>query len=99
MWGALSDQTAGLKLARTIASAPCQSSHSLVPKPQNLHHILLSHTLLRKPGGPGSSIYIPHQQGDPVIPPDSGFPFRHLLRLVELRWSYSSPPPHGKTNN
>jgi hypothetical protein len=23
------------------------------------------------------------------------FPFRRLLRLAELRWRYSTPPPHG----
>jgi hypothetical protein len=25
------------------------------------------------------------------------FPFRRLLRLAELRWRYSTPPPHGNT--
>jgi hypothetical protein len=25
------------------------------------------------------------------------FPFRRLLRLAELRWRYSTPPPRGKT--
>jgi hypothetical protein len=24
------------------------------------------------------------------------FPFRRLLRLIGLRWRYSTPPPHGK---
>jgi hypothetical protein len=31
-------------------------------------HILLSHLRLTQPGGPGSSIYIPQEQGSPVIP-------------------------------
>jgi hypothetical protein len=26
-------------------------------------------------------------------PPGTGFPFRHLLRLAELRWKYSTQPP------
>jgi hypothetical protein len=29
---------------------------------------------------PGPRIYIPHEQGGPVIPPGTGFPFRCLLR-------------------
>jgi hypothetical protein len=28
-----------------------------------------------QPGGPGPSIYIPQEQGSPVIPPGTGFPF------------------------
>jgi hypothetical protein len=28
-----------------------------------------------QPGGPGPRIYIPQEQGDPVIPPGTGFPF------------------------
>jgi hypothetical protein len=27
--------------------------------------------------------------------PQALFPFLHLLRLVGLRWRYSTPPPHG----
>jgi hypothetical protein len=34
----------------------------------------------------------PQEQGGPVIPPDTGFPFRRLLRLAGLRWRYSNPP-------
>jgi hypothetical protein len=45
-------------------------------------HILLSHLRLPQPGGPGSRIYIPQEQGDPVIPPGTGFPFCRLLRLA-----------------
>jgi hypothetical protein len=44
---------------------------------------------LPQPGGPGSRIYIPQEQGGPVIPPGTGFPFCRLLRLawttVEVR--------------
>jgi hypothetical protein len=56
-------------------------------------YILLSHLRLAQPGGPGSRIYIPQEQGGPVIPPGTGFPFCRLLRLTGLRWRYSNMPP------
>jgi hypothetical protein len=37
----------------------------------------------------------PQEQGGPVIPLGTGFPFCRLLRLAGLRWRYSNPPPHG----
>jgi hypothetical protein len=37
---------------------------------------------LLQPGGPGSRIYIPQEQGGPFIPTGSGFPFCLLLRLA-----------------
>jgi hypothetical protein len=49
--------------------------------------------------GQAPVIYIPQEQGGPVIPPGTGFPFRRLLRLAGLRWRYSIPPPHGITHN
>jgi hypothetical protein len=61
-------------------------------------HILLSHLRLPQPGGPGPRIYIPQEQRGPVIPTDTGFPFRRLLLLARLRWRYCSPPPHGQSN-
>jgi hypothetical protein len=48
-----------------------------------------------QPGGPGPSIYIPLEKCGPVIPLETGFPFRRLLRLAVLRWRYSTPQPHG----
>jgi hypothetical protein len=45
-------------------------------------HILLSHLRLPQPGGPGSRIYIPKEQGGPDISPGSAFPFFRLLRLA-----------------
>jgi hypothetical protein len=62
-------------------------------------HILLSHRRLPEPGRPGPRIYIPQEQGAPVIPPANGFPFRHRLRLPELRWRYSDPPAHRSLTN
>jgi hypothetical protein len=32
-----------------------------------------------------SRVYIPQEQGGPVIPPGTGFPFQRLLRLTGLR--------------
>jgi hypothetical protein len=40
----------------------------------------------------------PQEEGGPVIPPGTGFPFRRLLLLAGLRWRYSNPPPRGATN-
>jgi hypothetical protein len=79
----------------TIASGPCQSSHSRVQVPQNSGHILRPDLRLPQPGGPGPRIYIPQEQGGSVIPPGTGFPFRRLLRLAGLRWRYCNQPPHG----
>jgi hypothetical protein len=45
----------------------------------------MSHLRLPQPGGPGSYIYFPQEQGGPVIPPDTGSPFHHLLRLAGLK--------------
>jgi hypothetical protein len=53
-------------------------------------HILLPQFLrLPQPGESGPRIYIPQEQGGLDIPPSTGFPFRRLLRLAELRWRYS----------
>jgi hypothetical protein len=41
-------------------------------------HIFLSHLRLPQPGGPGSRIYIPREQGGPVIPPGTGFDWTDL---------------------
>jgi hypothetical protein len=49
-------------------------------------HFTVSDSRLPQPGGPGSRIYIPQEQGGPVMSPGTGFPFRRLLRLAGLRW-------------
>jgi hypothetical protein len=36
----------------------------------------------------------PQWQGGAVMSPDTGFPFRPLLRLAGLRWRYSNSPEH-----
>jgi hypothetical protein len=48
-------------------------------------------------GGPGPRIYIPQEQGSPVIFLGTAFPFRRLLRFARLRWRYSNQPPNRTT--
>jgi hypothetical protein len=74
-----------------------QCNHSMVRVAQNRNHVLLSHLRFPQPGGPGSRIYIPQEQGGPVIPPGTGFPLHRLLRLAGLRWKYSNPLLPGGT--
>jgi hypothetical protein len=56
-----------MDLLFTIAAGPRQRSNS---------QVLLSQIRdSSKPGGPGPRIYIPQEQGDPVIPPGTEFLF------------------------
>jgi hypothetical protein len=64
------------------------------PSPAELMTTSYSRLRLPKPGGPGPCICIPQEQGDPVIPPGTGFPYCHFLWLTELQWWYSNPPPY-----
>jgi hypothetical protein len=67
---------------------------TLLPKSCRTHdHTLLSHLKLPQAGGLGPCIYIPQEQGGPVIVPGTGFPICRLLRLAGLQWSHSNPPP------
>jgi hypothetical protein len=92
MWGALSDERTGLPFG--IASGPRQQSF-LSQSPATHYHILLSQIRDSPTREPGPRIYIPQEQGDPVISPGTGFSFRHLLRPAKLRWRYSHSPPRG----
>jgi hypothetical protein len=97
IWGALSDERTGLPF--TVAADPRQRSHSRVRVPgDSWPYFTVSGSRLPQPGGPGPCIYIPPEEGGPVITPGTGFPFRHLLRLAGIRWRYSTPPPHGEPN-
>jgi hypothetical protein len=78
----------------TIAAGPRQRNHSEV---RVRPHFTISDSRLPEPGGPGPRIYIPQEPVGPVIPPVTGFPFLRLLQRAELRWRYSTPPPHGMT--
>jgi hypothetical protein len=77
----------GMGLSFTIAAGPRQRSHSRVQFPRDLRHILLSQ-IWDSPNLEGQAPYLyTQEQGGPVIPPGTGFPFRILLRLAGLRWS------------
>jgi hypothetical protein len=87
-------------LSFTIPAGPRQSSQSEVRLPRDSwSHFTVSDSRLPQPGGPGPRIYIPQEQGDPVLRPGIGFPFRRLLRLTGRQCRYSNPPPHGRDWN
>jgi hypothetical protein len=70
-----------------------QCNHAMVRVAQNPKpYFTVSFETPPQPGGPGSCIYIPQEQGDPVIPPATGFPLPRLLRLAGLR-RYSNHLP------
>jgi hypothetical protein len=46
------------------------------------NHNLLSRLRLPQPRAPVSRIYIPQEQGGPIVPPGTGFPLRRLLRFA-----------------
>jgi hypothetical protein len=52
------------------------------------NHILRFHLRLPQPEGLCPCIYIPQEQGGPVIPPGTGIPFCRLWRLAGLWWRY-----------
>jgi hypothetical protein len=83
-------------LSFTIVVSSRQRSHSRVRVLwDSWPYYTVSESRPPQPGGPGPRIYIPQEQGGPVIPPATGFRFRRLLRLAGLRWRYSNLPPHG----
>jgi hypothetical protein len=85
-----------MDLSFPIDAGRRQRSHSQVRVPWNLRpDFTVSDSKLLQPGGPGPRNYILQEQGCPVIPPGTGFPFRRLLQLAGLRWWYLNPPPHG----
>jgi hypothetical protein len=55
LWGAPSDERASLSF--TMAPGPHQHSHSLI-------RVTVTDSILPQPGGPGSPVYIPKDQGD-----------------------------------
>jgi hypothetical protein len=77
----LSDERIGLSF--TITAGPRQRIHSQVRVPRDSWpHFTVSDSRLPQLGGSGPRIYVPQEQDGPVIPPDTGFPFRCLLRLA-----------------
>jgi hypothetical protein len=83
-------------LSFKIAAGSGQRTHSQVRVPRDSWpHFTVSDSRLSPTWRARSPFYIPQEQGGPVTPPGTGFPYRRLLRLAGLRWRYSSPPPHG----
>jgi hypothetical protein len=63
-------------------------------------HILLSQ--IRDSSDLEGQVHVlisPKEQCGPVVVPDTGFPFRRLLRLAGLQWRYSNLPPHTWTTS
>jgi hypothetical protein len=70
-------------LSFAIVAGRRQRGNSRVRVPRDLlPHFTFSDSRLPQPGGQVSGIYIPQEQGGPVIHPGTGFPFRRLLRLA-----------------
>jgi hypothetical protein len=83
-------------LSFIIAADPRQRSHSRVRVPRDSWpRFTVPDSRQPQTWRQGPRAYIPQEQGGPVIPPGTGFPFRRLLRLHSLRWRYWNPPPHG----
>jgi hypothetical protein len=64
-------------------------------------HILLSHLRLPQPGGPGPCIYIPQEQGGPVIPPGTAYSTifsksrsRYHWQSVSMSWCRAPSGSH-----
>jgi hypothetical protein len=53
------------------------------------NHTSLSHPILAQHGGPGSRIYIPQEQGGPIIPPALRFSYFKVKIKVTLRLAVS----------
>jgi hypothetical protein len=61
----------GRSLRREDGSAVCSAITQWSESRRTLNHTLLSRLRHPQPGEPGSRIYIPQEQGGPVMPPDS----------------------------
>jgi hypothetical protein len=72
-------------LSFITAAGPRQRGHSRARVPwDSWPYFIVSDSSLPQHGGPGPRIYMPQEQGDPVIPPGTEFPFHRLLRLDSL---------------
>jgi hypothetical protein len=72
----------------TIAG-PRQRSNSQVGVPlDSLPYFSVLDSRLSQTGEPGLCIYIPLEQGGPVMLPGTWFHFRRPLRFAVLRWRY-----------
>jgi hypothetical protein len=80
-----------VQLLLDLARAVSLGSKSL----RTHEHILMSHWRPPLTWRTISPYLYPQKQGGPVIPPDTGSPFRRLLHLAGLWWRRSNPPPLG----
>jgi hypothetical protein len=81
-----------LQLLLTFASSLILGSESRVTH----DHILPSHTRDFSSLEDQVPVFLfPQEQGDPLMPPGTWFPFRRLLQVAGLRWRYSTPSPRG----
>jgi hypothetical protein len=94
LWDTLSDERMGLLFICTFASEPCQSNHSWVEVPHNSRpYFTVSFETHPTWRARSPCLYLPGT-GWPCYTPGHWLPFCRLLRLAELRWRYSIPPPH-----
>jgi hypothetical protein len=91
---ALSDNRMGLQFSVQLLLGLARAV-TLGPKSRRTHgHILLSHLWLTQPGGPGSRIYIPQEQGGQLHPRELCSLFVASYDSQGLRWRYSNQSPH-----
>jgi hypothetical protein len=82
----LSDERMGLSFITAVG--PRQRRHSQVRVPLDSWALFtVSDSRLPQPGRPGPRIYIPQEQGGPVIPPGTGFPFVASYDSQGYGWS------------
>lgn len=80
----------------------CSSSTQLLSdlrlaRPMNIFYSLRFETH-RTWWARSSLFYIPKEQGSPVTPSGTGFPFRPLLRIAGVCWRYSQQPWRGEAH-
>jgi hypothetical protein len=85
--GTLTNERTGVSFI--IAVGPRLHNHFCVRiPPDSWPYFTISISRFPLPVGPGHCIYNPQEQGAPVIPPDTAFPFRRLLQLPGVGWRY-----------
>jgi hypothetical protein len=102
VWRLLSESCCFVSMGRPLwredGSSVCGAIIKWSVSRRTRNHTLLSHLRLPQPGEPDFRIYIPQEQGGPVISPGTGFPLNHLLRAAGLQWRYFNPRPHEETS-
>jgi hypothetical protein len=87
-WGALWRQD-GSVLYTAVETRQLKLSRVRVQQ-DSWPYFISSNLKSLQPGGPDPSIYIPQEQGGPVMSLGTEFPFRRLLRLTGPWWKYST---------